>query len=87
MPGWARPLTFTPDGNNIVALSGGHEVQFLDTKTGKLTSDIRPDDPDNLERWNDISIAPQANLLAIGGIDAEKRGIVEVWDLSAATAK
>ena len=61
-------------------------VQFFDTKTGKMMSDIRPDDPSNLERWNDISIAPQANLLAIGGVDAGKRGAARVWDLSGGIA-
>ena len=86
VPGWSKTLAFSPDGKGVLVLCGGPGVQFLDTETGKLQNAIRRKDSPKPERWNDMAVAPQANRLAIGGNDAEKRGFVELWDLSGAAA-
>ena len=47
---------------------------------------IRLNDKAEGERWEYFAFHPQANVLAIGGVDAEKRGFVDVWDLSGDSA-
>ena len=32
VPGWARPLAFSPDGKSVVVLCGGRSIRFLDAR-------------------------------------------------------
>ena len=80
VPGWAKRLAFSPDGKSIAVLCGGRSIRFLETATGALKHEIRPADPLQDGRWNDFAIAPQAGRLAIGGVDHERKGTLEVWD-------
>jgi hypothetical protein len=82
--GWANPKAFSPDGKSIAVLCGGQSIRFFDTETGTVKHEIKAADSPQGGRWNDFAIAPQNHMLAIGGIDPEKRGFVTVWDLDAA---
>jgi len=81
--GWVKPLAFSPngDGESVVVLCGGQSLRLLDTETGTVTHEIRATDSSPGERWNDFATAPQRHMLAVGGIDAEKRGFVTTWDM------
>jgi len=81
LPGWAKPVAFTPDGKSVVVLRAGRAVQFLDEGTGQQKTEIRSGNPGAGQRWNDMCLMPQGKLLVIGGTDMDKRGLVEVWDL------
>jgi serine/threonine protein kinase/WD40 repeat protein len=74
VPGWAKPLAFSLDGKSVVVLCGGRSIRFLELATGTMKHEIRP--PENV-RWNDFAIS--RHLLAIGGVDKERTGSVEVW--------
>jgi WD40 repeat protein len=87
VPGWANPKTFAPDGKSVAVLCGGQSIRFFETETGKVKHEIRSADSSPGGRWNDFTLSPQGHLLAIGGIDAEKRGFVDVWDLDGAPAE
>ena len=86
IPGWARPKAFTPDGKSVAVLCGGQSIRFLDTATGTVKHEIRATDFPQGGRWNDFAITPDGDTLALGGIDAQKRGFVEVWALDGAAA-
>ncbi len=81
VPGWATPIAFLPDGTSIVALCGGRSIRFLETGTGNLNREIRPADSHQDARWNDFAIAPQGRMLAIGAVDKQQKGSVEVWSM------
>jgi WD40 repeat protein len=79
VPGWAKPMAFSPDGTSIIVLCGGRSIRFLEIGTGTTKHEIRPADSHQDIRWSDFAIAPQGHMLAIGGVDKERRGSVEVW--------
>jgi WD40 repeat protein len=85
--GWANPKAFSPDGKSVAVLCRKRSIQFLDTETGEMKHEIRLADSHKGARWNDFAIMPQGHMLAIGGIDAGKRGFVTVWDLDGAEGK
>lgn len=74
---WANPVLFTQDGQHIIVLSGGHSLNIIETKTGKIIYDIHAEQ----ERWNTMAIVPAAYRVLIGGVDAEKHGFVGFWNL------
>jgi WD40 repeat protein len=86
-PGWATLKSFSPDGKSIAVLCGGQSIRLLDTETGAVKHEIPTADSPKGGRGNDFAIAPQGSLLAIGGIDTEKNGFVELWDLGGASAE
>jgi serine/threonine-protein kinase len=75
--GWANPKAFSPDGKSVAVLCGKESIRFFDTETGTLKHEMKS----GVDRWNDFAIAAQGNMLVIGGTDAQKRGLVTVWDL------
>ncbi len=79
VPGWASPLAFTPDGKSVAVLCGGQSIRFLETETGKLKHEIRPADSPRGVRWNDLALPLQGQILAVGGVDKERKGSVEVF--------
>jgi WD40 repeat protein len=79
VPGWAKPLAFSPDGKSVVVLCGGRSIRFLETGTGTVKHEIRPADPLLDVRWKGLAIAKGGRMLAIGGVDDERKGSVEVW--------
>jgi WD40 repeat protein len=85
VPRSVRPVAFSPDGKMIAALSGASALTLWDSSTG--SSQLGIDHSDS--RWECFAFAPQGRTLAIGGLDAEKRGIVRVADLddTSATAR
>lgn len=90
VPGWAATVAFLPDGKSIAVLCGGsrHGVNLLDTDTGQVKCNIEsPDFLYNRGRWGvAMGVAPQANLLVLGGVVKDKQGCVEVWDFNAVPA-
>jgi hypothetical protein len=80
-PGWAKPKAFTPDGRYVALLYGTRSIQFVDTDTGTVKHELRAADfPDGGE-WHDLAMASEGRRLAVGGIGADKRGFIAVWDL------
>lgn len=82
VPGWANPKAFSPDGKSVAVLCGGQSIQVFDVETGKVKHEIRAADMPQGWQWNDFSLAAGGHRLAIGGIDAEKRGSITVWELA-----
>jgi len=80
VPGWAKPMAFSPDGKSVAVLCGGRSIRFLEIGTGTMKHEIRPADSLQDVRWDDFAITPQGHL-AIGGVDDEGKGSVEVWNL------
>jgi hypothetical protein len=80
LPGWARAAAFLCDGS-IVVLGGGQSIRILDATTGAVRHELKPDEERQGERWLELAVAPNGDALLIGGIDAEKRGFVEVWEV------
>jgi WD40 repeat protein len=79
VPGWSKPA-FTPDGQNIVVLSGRESIRVLNADTGQLKHELKAADSLPGGQWNDFAIGPQSNLI-LAGATAERRGIVEVREV------
>ena len=85
VPGWAKPLAFSPDGKCVAVLCGGRSIRFLETGTGTMQYEIQPADSLQDVHWDDFAIAPQGGMLAIGAVDNQRKGnaqrevSVEVW--------
>jgi hypothetical protein len=85
MPGWAKPA-FTPDGTSVAILREGNSVRFVDADTGQMKHELKAPDSPSAQRWRDFAIAPEAGMLAVGGVEMENRGFVTVWSLGGASA-
>jgi WD40 repeat protein len=81
VPVAVRPLAFSADGKAVVSSSAKNGVTLWDA-SGKAIRTIGPGD--NRGRWDDFALSPRGNALAVGGVDADGRGVVEVWDLGGA---
>jgi beta-lactamase regulating signal transducer with metallopeptidase domain/WD40 repeat protein len=86
VPGWAKPVAFAPDGKSVAVLCGGRSIRFLETEAGRVVDEIQAADSPQGRRWVDFMITPQGEKLAIGCVDSERRGSVEVWDLRGLSA-
>ncbi|MBC7852208.1 MAG: hypothetical protein IAF94_02135, partial [Pirellulaceae bacterium] len=87
IPGWANPKAFSPDGKMVVVLCGGESIRFIKTETGEVQHEIKcaaflPATPRQGSQWIDFAITPTGPRLAIGGVDKERKGTVEIWDLA-----
>ena len=84
IPGWAQPVTFSPDGKTIAVLCAGRSIRFLDVATGSLKHEIQRADSQDV-RWDAFAMAPQGHTLVIGTVgnkrkgDAQREVGVEVW--------
>ncbi len=83
VPGWAKPLTFSPDGKSVAVLCGGRSIRFLDTEQGALKHEIRRADSPEGVRWSDFALCGRGNVLAVGGVDKKRKVSVEVWSTPA----
>ncbi len=80
VPGCAKPVAFSPDGKTVIVMCGGQSVRFLDTETGILKREVPNVDFAHGARWNDLNIASKANVLVTGGVDKDRKGVVEIWN-------
>jgi serine/threonine-protein kinase len=87
VPGWAKPKAFSPDGKSVAVLCHGQSIRFLDTESGTLKHVIQSANSPEGGRWNDLAIAPEVRRLVIGGVDADKRGVLTMWDLDGAAGE
>jgi WD40 repeat protein len=78
-PGYAVPLAFSPDGKAFAVLCGGESVKLIATETGQVIHELAAADSIPGGRWNDLAIDRQSRTLAIGGVDGERKGSVEIW--------
>lgn len=86
VPGWAKPVAFSADGKTVAVLCGGRSIRLLETGTGRVKHEIQSTDSPKGGRWNDFAIASQSGTLAIGGVDDEGNGSVELWDFGSPDA-
>jgi len=86
LPGSMEPKGFSPDGKNVLTLCGRESIWFIDTESGQIKQDIKcagflPAAPRQGSQWIDFAISSTGPTLAIGGVDKERKGSVEIWDL------
>ena len=81
VPVSVRPVAFSSDGKLIGARSARNAVTLWDSMTGTAAHELRSSDKAEAERWSSLAFSPKANRLAIGGVDAEQRGFVDLWEL------
>ena len=79
VPAWAGPLTFSPDGTRVVVQCGGESIRFLETATGIVKQEIRPAAGGQGGRWDGFAMGAGGQILAIGVVNKEQAGGVEVW--------
>ena len=79
-PKFIRQVAFTANDQYIVAKTNVNTVTFWDTQ-GNEKHALRPiGKPQNI-RWEHIAISKANNTIAIGGRDANKRPLVDVWEI------
>ena len=76
---WVKAVAFWPEGKNVAVLTNEQSILFMNTETWGVKHALQPLDVDRGGRFRNFTIAPQAYMLAIGGIDAKKQNFVEVW--------
>ena len=81
VPGWSK-AAFTPDGQGIVVLSGRESIRLLNANTGQLKHELKAADYLPGGHWNDFAIGAEDQTLAVGGVDAIGKGVVEIRQLS-----
>lgn len=81
VPVSVRPVAFSSDGKFIGARSARNAVTLWDSTTGTAAHDLQLSDKAEGERWTSVAFSPKADRLAIGGVDAEQRGFVDLWEL------
>ncbi len=86
IPGSAGPIAFSPDGKGIAVLRGQKTITFVDPATGTTQHEITAVDSRGERPWNDFAISPTGRVLAVGGIDQDKNGVVELWSLATPVA-
>ncbi len=79
LPGWAMPVSFSPDGTQIVVLDQDRKIRLFDAATGQDRATHNTDEDSLTLRWNSAAMAPDGRRLVVGGIDRERRGLVEIW--------
>jgi WD40 repeat protein len=81
LSGWAKPL-FTHDGNTVGVLSGGQSINLINVDTGEMKDEVQAANiaPPGA-RFNDFSVSHKGRKLAVGGIDANRRGFIMIWPL------
>ena len=77
----AKPVAFFLDGDRVLVLHGGQTMELLDAETGRVWAAIEAQSAAQGGRCNDFVIGKRGHMLAIGGVDSERKGSVEVWDL------
>jgi serine/threonine-protein kinase len=81
VPGWAEPICFVPDGKSIAILHGKRAVRIINADTGAPRWEMKPTEPAANDRWNSIDIFATTGRLVIGGVDQERNGFIELWNL------
>ncbi len=79
--GWPTPVAFTPGGETIVVL-WEKTIRLLETATGNVRHEIRPDELSGDERWRGFALARQGPMLAVGRVGETGKGSVELWNIA-----
>ncbi len=74
---------YSADGKLLAAFSGAARMTFWDTGRQMASGELAPPDPEADEQWNALAFDPSSQRLAIAGLDADKHGLVRVWDFGA----
>jgi hypothetical protein len=82
LPGWAKPL-FTDDGKSLAVLSGRQSINLINVETGQMKEEPTAPFAPPGSRFNDFAVSHKARKLAVGGVDANRRGFVTLWPLDA----
>ena len=82
VPGWAKPMSFLPDGSGLAVLCGGRSIHLLETASGITKHEIHPEASQPDYQWEDFAISPQSHTMVIAGIDKGQKASVEVWSTS-----
>jgi hypothetical protein len=77
-----KPVFF-PAEHCIVVLRDQRALGLRSEDAGELMAVIQVASADSGARWNDLGTAKQGHMLALGGVDSEGRGSIQVWDFPA----
>jgi WD40 repeat protein len=86
-PSSVKPIAYQPDGKVFLQVHSSESLRFINAQTGAIVSIIDSTDAAKGGRWNDVVMTPNGHLHVISGLDAQKRGFVEVWTLGSESAK
>jgi len=77
----AKPLGFFEGDHSVLVLNGGRSLQFLDSDNGETLQLIsRAAVPHEVGRWNAFAMGRNGGFMAIGGLDDDGKGCVQVWN-------
>ena len=82
-----RRLAFSPDGQLLAAAGAKNFVKLWDVKTRRAVGEVRSSQSAADARIEYFAFAPSGLSLAIGGMDPERGGFIEVWSLSGPAAR
>lgn len=77
----SKPVFFHGEGA-LVELYGRKSMGFRAQETGDLLALVNALSADSAAKWNDLVTAKRGHMLAIGGVDHEEKGTLQIWDFA-----
>jgi beta-lactamase regulating signal transducer with metallopeptidase domain/WD40 repeat protein len=84
IPASAQPMGFF--SMSVWVLCDGKSLRFLRPADGTLQGVVGISAADSPGRWNALATAKRDGLFALGGVDDEGKGQVQIWDVSSDSA-